>query len=266
MSIHAMGNTNLFLVSLSLTIDERFLQQSKENLNKKTKCFFSFLTGKNKSFVPTGERNPVEMENETVKRSQLVFDVIRNDHRTNVEVEFLRIDLFDVYLLLTDNSSAYLICTDHIVKTMIKFSSSFLIITRRDLFSHIFSASDRCFLVICFFFLHHRMSTFSFEEMTTERPFFNRSRNSTNPGNRNRTNGTDFGGGGRDNGTGPDKIPYDESPEVMYYLLSTLVVPSVICFLFVFFNFIRMPQLRQKSSNFLIFALLVINFVHVSLD
>lgn len=110
------------------------------------------------------------------------------------------------------------------------------------------------------------MSAFVFDDMTTERPAFNRSRNSTNSGNRNRTNGTDFGGGNRDNRTEMDKIPYDESPEVMCYLLSTLVVPSVICFLFVFFNFIRMPQLRQKSSNFLIFALLVINFIHVSFD
>ena len=110
------------------------------------------------------------------------------------------------------------------------------------------------------------MSTFSLDDMTTERPAFNRSRNSTNPGNRNRTNGTDFGGGNRDNRTEMDKIPYDESPEVMFYLLSTLVVPAVICFLFVFSNFIRMPQLRQKSSNFLIFALLVINFIHVSYD
>ena len=101
-------------------------------------------------------------------------------------------------------------------------------------------------------------------QMTSERPSFNRSRNSTASGNRNQTNGSGEFDSGRGNGSQADTASYDESPEVMCYLLSTLIIPSFICFLFVFFNFIRMPQLRQKSSNFLIIALLIINFIHIS--
>jgi hypothetical protein len=57
---------------------------------------------------------------------------------------------------------------------------------------------------------------------------------------------------------------FDESPEVMFYLLTTLVIPSIICFLFVFYNFIRLSHLRVKPSNLLIIFLLIINFIHVS--
>ena len=98
-------------------------------------------------------------------------------------------------------------------------------------------------------------------------PNFNRTRNNTmRPPifDRNRSNDSDFGPD-RDNDSRPDRDPYDESPEVMFYLLTTLIIPSIICFLFLFYNFIRLPQLRIRSSNLLIICLLIINFIHVSL-
>jgi len=94
-------------------------------------------------------------------------------------------------------------------------------------------------------------------------PNGNRSNNTDFGSGKNRTNGSDFGPGGN-NGSQPDMNTYDESPEVMFYLLTTLVIPSIICFLFVFYNFIRLSHLRVKPSNLLIIFLLIINFIHVS--
>jgi hypothetical protein len=100
------------------------------------------------------------------------------------------------------------------------------------------------------------------------RPSFNRTRNSTGSGpvgNRNRSNDSSFESD-RNNNSQPNIInTIDESPEVILYLLSSLVVPSVICFLFLFYNFIRLPQLRTKATNLLIICLLINNFIHVRL-
>ena len=91
-----------------------------------------------------------------------------------------------------------------------------------------------------------------------DRPFSNRSRNSTftfgsrPPWSENRTNDTR-----------PDMQPVDGTPEGMFYLLSTLCVPSMIGFVFVLYNFVRLPQLWRRSTNRLIICLLIINFVHV---
>lgn len=103
------------------------------------------------------------------------------------------------------------------------------------------------------------------------RPNFNRTRNDTMfpppfPWERNRSNNSNFGFD-RGNDTGPrdrDRDPFDESPEIMFYLLIPLVIPSIICFLFLFYNFLRLPHLRARPSNFLIICLLIINFIHVS--
>jgi hypothetical protein len=95
---------------------------------------------------------------------------------------------------------------------------------------------------------------------------FNRTRNSTMlpfPLDTNRSNGSDSGSD-RHNGSQSDPNSFDVSPEIMFYLLITLVIPSIICSLFLFYNFIRLPQLRTKPSNLLIICLLTINFIHVS--
>ncbi len=99
--------------------------------------------------------------------------------------------------------------------------------------------------------------------MPSSSPNGNRSNNTDFESGRNRTNGSDFGPGGN-NGSQLDMNTFDESPEVMFYLLTTLVIPSIICFLFVFYNFIRLSHLRVKPSNLLIIFLLIINFIHVS--
>jgi hypothetical protein len=80
---------------------------------------------------------------------------------------------------------------------------------------------------------------------------------------RNRSNGSNFGPG-QYNDSSFDKNSFDESPEIMFDLLVTLVIPSIICSLFLFYNFIRLPQLRNKPSNLLIICLLIVNFIHVS--
>ena len=95
---------------------------------------------------------------------------------------------------------------------------------------------------------------------------FNRTPNDTmgpSPFDRNRSNSSDFGSD-KNNDSQPGMVPYDESPDGMFYLLTTLIIPSMICFLFLFYNFIRLPQLRTKPTNLLIICLLMINFIHVS--
>jgi hypothetical protein len=94
----------------------------------------------------------------------------------------------------------------------------------------------------------------------------NRTRNSTMfpfSWDGNSSNESDFGSG-RYNNSQPDNNSFDESPEAMFYLLATLVIPSIICFLFLFYNFIRLPNLRTKPNNRLIICLLINNFIHVS--
>jgi hypothetical protein len=107
---------------------------------------------------------------------------------------------------------------------------------------------------------------------------FNRTRNyTTSPSmwSSNRSNETDFGldkNRSNESDFGPDRNddsqigvnPIDESQEIIFYLLITLVIPSIICFLFLFYNFIRLPHLRIKQSNLLLICLLIINFIHVS--
>lgn len=109
------------------------------------------------------------------------------------------------------------------------------------------------------------------------RPNFNRTRNDTRfpspgerndtrfppPWERNQSNDSDFWPN-RDNDSRHRRDPSDESPEIIFYLLITLLIPSIICFLFLFYNFLRLSHLRLKSSNFLIICLLSINFIHVS--
>ena len=98
------------------------------------------------------------------------------------------------------------------------------------------------------------------EKNMSNRTNFNRTRNNTMPpGRPNQNQSNNFG-----NNSGPNMIPFDESPEVMFYLLSTLLLPSLLCFLFLLYNLIRLPKLRNKSNNFFIIMLLLINFVHVS--
>ena len=96
--------------------------------------------------------------------------------------------------------------------------------------------------------------------MLSGRPNFNRTKNDTIfpppfPGDRNRSNDSDFGF---------NRDPFDESPEIMFYLLIPLVIPSIVCSLFLFYNFLRLPHLRTRPSNFLIICLLIINFIHVN--
>jgi hypothetical protein len=94
----------------------------------------------------------------------------------------------------------------------------------------------------------------------------NRTRNNTmyppSP-DANRSNGSgvapDSGNGNRS-----DMGSVDDSPEAMFYLLTTLIIPSIICFIFLFYNFIRLPNLRTKPTNLFIICLLIINFIHVS--
>ena len=107
--------------------------------------------------------------------------------------------------------------------------------------------------------------------MTTS-PSRNRTRNNTMfdfPSSGNTSNGSNFGPGGfNDNqsnqNSNSNSNPSDETSEGMFYFLASLVIPSIICFLFLFYNFIRFPQLRKKSSNILIICLLILNFTHVS--
>jgi len=76
----------------------------------------------------------------------------------------------------------------------------------------------------------------------SNRTGFNRTRNNTMPpGRPNQNQSNNFG-----NNSGPDMIPFDESPEVMFYLLSTLLLPSLLCFLFLLYNLIRLPKLRNR--------------------
>ncbi|UJR37592.1 hypothetical protein I4U23_030290 [Adineta vaga] len=90
------------------------------------------------------------------------------------------------------------------------------------------------------------------------RPNFNRTRNSTRrPSFNNGSNGSNFTNG---------ENMFDESPEILFYLLTTLVIPSILCFIFIFYNFIRLPQLRGKSTNLSIICLLIINFIHILID
>ncbi|CAF0977361.1 unnamed protein product [Rotaria sordida] len=98
---------------------------------------------------------------------------------------------------------------------------------------------------------------------------FNQTNNGTirpPPSNRNRSNESDFFRPGRDNDTYLGGNATDQSPEVMLYLLITLVIPSIICFIFLFYNFIHLPHLRSKSSNLFIISLLIINFIHILTD
>ena len=96
-------------------------------------------------------------------------------------------------------------------------------------------------------------------------PTFNRTRNDTMqpPSENNRSNNSNFG---PDNGNGSQAQVslFDETPDAMFYLLATLVIPSLLCFLFLFYNFFRLPHLIKKSTNFFIISLLTINFIHVS--
>ena len=103
------------------------------------------------------------------------------------------------------------------------------------------------------------------------RPTFNRTRNDTTfrppppfPWERNRSNDSDFWFNRSNDSRHRDRDPFDESPEIMFYLLISLVIPSIVCFLFLFYNFLRLPNLRARPSNFLIICLLIINFIHVN--
>lgn len=99
--------------------------------------------------------------------------------------------------------------------------------------------------------------------MTSQRPSPNRTRNSTFPMpgmNNSRFNESGFD---RNDSSRPDMMPVDGSPEGMLYLLSVLALPSICCFAFLFYNFLRLPQLRSRSTNLSIICLLIINFVHV---
>ena len=68
----------------------------------------------------------------------------------------------------------------------------------------------------------------------------------------------------RDNDTQYNKNTPDQSSKPMFYLLTTLAIPSIMCFFFLFVNFIRLPHLRTKSINIIIILLLTIDFIHVS--
>ncbi len=112
--------------------------------------------------------------------------------------------------------------------------------------------------------------TFAFSTVSPNimsgRTNFNRTRNNTiHPSalGTNVSNSSDFGLN-TSNNSRSDRDPFDESEEVMFRLLATLTIPSILCFVFLFYNFIRLPQLRTKSTNLFIICLLIINFVHVS--
>ncbi|UJR14880.1 hypothetical protein I4U23_001864 [Adineta vaga] len=53
---------------------------------------------------------------------------------------------------------------------------------------------------------------------------------------------------------------------VMFISLVSLLGPSILCTLFLFYQFIRLPQLRRQSRNFLVICLLIMNFIQLVVE
>ncbi|CAF1339814.1 unnamed protein product [Adineta steineri] len=95
----------------------------------------------------------------------------------------------------------------------------------------------------------------------SQRPNFNRTRTSTfRPFLANYTNQSN------DSNFTFNRNSFDDDPDSMFYLLTALIIPSMLCFAFLFYNFIHLPQLRTRSTNLLIICLLINNFIHILVD
>jgi hypothetical protein len=56
----------------------------------------------------------------------------------------------------------------------------------------------------------------------------------------------------------------DPSQKLMFYALITPLFPSIVCFIFLFYNFILNRQILMKPTNRFFIYLLVISFIQVS--
>ena len=50
---------------------------------------------------------------------------------------------------------------------------------------------------------------------------------------------------------------------VIFTILITLGVPSIICSIFLLIQFIRRPRLRRQPINLLIFSMVIVTFIQV---
>ena len=58
-----------------------------------------------------------------------------------------------------------------------------------------------------------------------------------------------------------DFLPIPRSRIVIFGLLTALLIPSFLCFTYLFYQFARRQELRRKPSNLIIICLLIVNFV-----
>ncbi|CAF1107874.1 unnamed protein product [Adineta steineri] len=51
------------------------------------------------------------------------------------------------------------------------------------------------------------------------------------------------------------------SSPTMFIILTSLLGPSIVCTLFLFYQFLQLPPLRHQPRNYLVICLLIMNFV-----
>lgn len=50
---------------------------------------------------------------------------------------------------------------------------------------------------------------------------------------------------------------------IIFSLILTLLIPSYICYLFIFYNYIRLPLVRKSTQNRILLVLLIVFFIQV---
>ncbi len=56
------------------------------------------------------------------------------------------------------------------------------------------------------------------------------------------------------------------SNSIIFIMLITIMIPSIICSLFIFYHFIRYEAIRKRLNNHIIIILLSLNFLQVSYE
>jgi hypothetical protein len=62
----------------------------------------------------------------------------------------------------------------------------------------------------------------------------------------------------------PVNLDTSESRLTIFIILLTLTIPSIICSLYIFYQFIRSRELRHRVNNHVVLVLLIITFIQVN--
>jgi len=60
-------------------------------------------------------------------------------------------------------------------------------------------------------------------------------------------------------------LPVPKSRIIIFGILIALLIPSVLCSIYLFYRFIRCRENRQKQRNLIIICLVIVNFIQVCL-